>query len=114
LSIEWKKEFIKKYKESGLPFHLIDPSRGGFVDGRHDDIIVQNNKKDIANSIALVAYTRTPSAGTSMEIMFAYMLHIPVYTFCPSTKISAWVLMHSYATTATVEGLIQYLRRLTV
>lgn len=110
-SASWKDDFIDAFDSAGLDLLLVDPSRNGFVDGKHDELIVAKNKNQIAQARAVVAYASTPSAGTSMEILYAFMLHIPVFTYCNS-RIPAWVMMHSTKVHGDIGNIIKELKRL--
>lgn len=109
-SAHWKDEFMETYSYMDFGFKIHDPAKYGLVDGKDDLKIVQKNKLAISQSIAVIAFVEVPSAGTSMEMMFARMLHIPVFAYS-RCKVSAWVSMHStvYSTNSEIIKEVQKL-----
>lgn len=83
--------YYRKYvkREYGNIFNLIDPMEqdGVIVDEKNRKIITEKtaeeivscDKKTIEKSDIFVAYINKYSAGTSMEILYAYTVGIPVY-----------------------------------
>ena len=66
--------------------------------GREDETfreIVEQDKADIAGCVAVLALVSPPSAGTSMEILFAYERGIPVVAWSESARVSPWVRYHA-------------------
>lgn len=62
----------------------------------HARQIVEDDKRDIAESDVVLAYLPKVSVGTSMEIIHAYATGKPVVTVVPpSAPMSPWVLYHS-------------------
>lgn len=102
-SNHWKDEFLEAYGFKTWDFVLFDPSKDGLVDGRDNKRIVQANKHAISQSMAVVAYVETASAGVSMEIYFAHLIGVPVFSYS-RVNIPAWVAEHSkpYATNSEI------------
>ena len=60
------------------------------------DLIVEGDKEDILNSEVILAYVPSPSAGTSMEILFANERGKMVISVVPDPKkTSPWIHYHS-------------------
>ena len=68
--------------------------------------IIQLEKQDIYNCDVLLAYPWSPSSGTAMEIMYAYMLNtdvrrndkIKILAVCEKNKyLSPWISHHATA-----------------
>ncbi len=57
--------------------------------------IVDADKADIRRCDAVIANVRTPSAGTSMEVMWAHLLGIPVFAIA-NERVSPWIAAHSF------------------
>lgn len=72
--------------------------------GREDECvneIVEGDKADILASDAVIALVETPSAGTSMEIYFAWQQQIPVIAITPG-RVSPWIRYHSSVVVASL------------
>lgn len=70
--------------------------------------IVENDKKDIKQCGALLVYFDKPSVGTSMEILFAYQLGIPVVLVDVSEKpLSPWLIHHCSEVFKTLDEAIE-------
>lgn len=78
-------------------YEIHDPSRRDFrgVESGADRIIVEGDKLEIASSSLVLAMVPAPSIGTSMEILWAWSLRIPVVTV--SSHASPWLRYHSTA-----------------
>ncbi len=99
-------EFRKKFKEVDI-IDAIDPIeqskelyRDIFNNYNEESVkkIVENDKKLILESDLLIAYIRIgPTAGTSMEIMYAFEHNIPVYIIDPTGrwKTDIWYNYHA-------------------
>lgn len=77
-------------------FTWLDPMSRDYR-GREDDCtndIVEGDKEDIDNCQALIAKVNSPSAGTSMEILWAWLNETPVISICEG-RVSPWVRYHS-------------------
>jgi nucleoside 2-deoxyribosyltransferase len=96
-------------KQYGDDFDLIDPmiENGVFVDtdkmkihhnGATVESIVETDKHLINNCDILVAYINQYTAGTMMEILYAYQLNKPVYLIVTPDKNfenDIWLSYHS-------------------
>jgi nucleoside 2-deoxyribosyltransferase len=89
----WR-ERVKKNKG----FDFVDPMRRdyrGIEDGNVKEI-VELDKQDILSCDAILVMYKKPSVGTSMEIYFAWSLHIPVIVINESNgSISPWLQYHA-------------------
>jgi nucleoside 2-deoxyribosyltransferase len=94
-------------------FRWLDPMSRDFR-GREDTAyaeIVEGDKKDIDNCTALVAKVEPTSAGTSMEILWAWLNETPVIAICAG-RVSPWVRYHATDICATEEAALQKLKEL--
>ena len=92
--VSWRKDILEVYPDSANP--MIRDYR----DNHHDNIneIVVLDKRDIDNSeIVLVRFTRI-SAGTMMEIIYAWSKGKPIIFWhdpdYPYEKLSPWIKYH--------------------
>jgi nucleoside 2-deoxyribosyltransferase len=77
-------------------FEWVDPMMRDFR-GKEDSAfaeIVEGDKTDIDRCQAVIAHTSITSAGTSMEILWAWMNHTPVISIV-GERVSPWVRYHS-------------------
>ena len=86
--------------ETKYPINWINPMvrdyRGREMEPGIDAEIVENDKLDIDGSDLLIVNYDKPSVGTSMEILYAWDLGIPVWLVRkPGTKLSPWLTYHS-------------------
>jgi hypothetical protein len=95
---EWRDKITKALPE----IHWRNPMVRDFREGAegHETFIVEGDKRDIVESDFIVAYPWKPSAGTSMEILFAKdCVGIDVYTIYDRQRdgrgISPWITYHS-------------------
>lgn len=105
---DWREE-IKKIAAGGIEF--LDPMsrdyRGRVFDSQLSKEIVEGDKEDIRKCDVVIANVSKPSAGTSMEILFAWQLGIPVITIAHG-KLSPWILYHSYWVVDGIESALKY------
>ena len=82
---------------SEVEWEILEKKKNG-IDLSSDDIIkiVEEDKDAIRNSTALVAYVKQFTAGTMMEILYAYEYGIPVYLIDPDNKLfkNVWLCYH--------------------
>lgn len=65
--------------------------------GREDEVfreLVEGDKQDIDDCQAVVAKVDPVSAGTSMEILWAWLNETPVIVICTG-KVSPWIRYHA-------------------
>ncbi|MFD4699785.1 nucleoside 2-deoxyribosyltransferase [Streptomyces niveus] len=76
---------------------ILNPMARDYRGREHENVsdIVEGDKADIRKCRAVLAYCPRPSVGTSMEIQYAWSLHIPVVTVVPSGPVSPWLRYHS-------------------
>jgi nucleoside 2-deoxyribosyltransferase len=111
----WKREFYKQALEytNELDVCIIDPCDLRLRDGRDDEKIVKENKNAIARSDVVVAHATVPSAGVSMEIFYAWLIGIPVLTFCEREPVPAWIQVHSRRVFITIDHIWLEIERFT-
>lgn len=71
--------------------------------------IVEEDKRDIRNSNVVLALATRASAGTSMEILYAWSLSIPVVSIV-TVPTSPWIVYHSYAAVDTLDQAVKVIR----
>lgn len=101
-----------KFKACPL-FDWLDPMRRDFR-GKEDSAyeeIVEGDKEDIDQCEALVAKVEPVGAGTSMEILWAWLNHTPVIAITGG-KVSPWVRYHATDVCTTEEAALQKLKEL--
>lgn len=89
---DWR-EYVKTYLKDTL-----DPMRRDYrgVENEKFVEIVEGDKVDIRRCDVLLVNYIKPSVGTSMEILWAWLLEIPVIVVCPEeVSISPWMRYHS-------------------
>lgn len=105
---DWRAKFKASHE-----FEWLDPMRRDFR-GREDSAVaelVEGDKEDIDACQALVAKVTIPSAGTSMEILWAWLNETPVITIAEG-KVSPWIRYHSVAIVPTEEAALEKLKEL--
>lgn len=90
---------------------VLDPMRHDYRGREHepgiDSGIVRADKLDIENADAVIVYFDHPSVGTSMEVLYAYMLNRPVHVFnANGSRLSPWLTFHATAVHARLETAI--------
>ena len=69
--------------------------------------IVEEDKAAIDSCDILLVNFHKPSAGTSMEILYAWERKIPVYVIYPDGVVSPWVLYHATEVFPTLEKAVE-------
>lgn len=106
----WRSIFHKE-----KDFIWLDPMRRDYRGKEviHTVDIVEKDKEDINNSDAIVAKCDPIGIGTSMEIIFAYTLGIPVISImtpAPGKIIHPWIAYHSAYVVESEAEALQILR----
>ena len=95
-------------------FKCLNPLRRNFRDCefQSQNEIVQLDKNDIERSDILLVNASKPSAGTSMEILFAHDRNkiIVSYTNDDFEKTSPWVVYHSTRIVKGLDEAIEYIK----
>jgi nucleoside 2-deoxyribosyltransferase len=72
--------------------------------------IVENDKRDIEQCAAMLVYYDQPSVGTSMEVLYAHNLGLPVVLVDVSKRpLSPWLLYHATQIERSLNGAITHL-----
>jgi len=91
----------RDYIKASYSFDTIDPMRRDYR-GREAECyreVVELDKRDIRSADVVLVNCPKPSHGTSMEILYAWSLGIPVVVVCPAgTGTSPWLRYHSLRT----------------
>lgn len=87
----------------------LDPmrrdARGMEADAETIRTVVEQDKLDIMNCDAVLVYFVEPTVGTSMEILFAWEQHVPVFIIDASMKPrSLWLSYHATGITNDIKG----------
>lgn len=101
-----------KFKACEL-FAWLDPMSRDYR-GREDSAfaeIVEGDKSDIDQCAAVVAKVNPSSAGTSMEILWAWLNHTPVIAITEG-RVSPWVRYHATDIVASEEAALQKLKEI--
>ncbi len=88
---DWR-GYFKQFPE----FEWLDPMMRDYR-GKEDSAfgeIVEGDKADIDGCRAVIANATIASAGTSMEILWAWLNHTPVISIV-GEKVSPWIRYHS-------------------
>jgi nucleoside 2-deoxyribosyltransferase len=105
---DWRSQF-----KTCQMFDWLDPMRRDYR-GREDAAfaeIVEGDKDDIDGCQAVVAKVNPPSAGTSMEILWAWLNHTPVIAITEG-RVSPWVRYHATDICASEDAALQRLKEL--
>lgn len=106
----------REYVKTILP-DTLDPMRRDYR-GREDDCskeIVEGDKADINCSSILLVNFPSASAGTCMEIIYAWERGRTVVVVIPPgiVNISPWIKYHSHYITNSFDDAIQYIKKMT-
>jgi len=105
---QWREEVKKIFPKA------IDPMRRDYrgKESQNFEKIVELDKKDIEDSDCLLVNYQGPSAGTCMEILYAWERGLPVYIVTSkNVLISPWVKYHSSRFYYSFEDAFVYLRK---
>ena len=104
---DWRTEAKRKLREE---FTLLDPMirdyRGAEKDSYRE--IVELDKIDVRNCDIVLANCVTPSAGTSMEILYAHQLG-KIVVSVTSLITSPWIRYHSTVLTTSLDEAIDWI-----
>lgn len=108
----WRLWFHERLPKS-MNYWAIDPMARDYR-GREEECyreIVELDKRDIKScDVMLVMYTR-PSVGTSMEVLYAWSLGIPVILIDESIqRLSPWMRYHATTIVETKEQALEKLQ----
>lgn len=72
--------------------------------------IVEQDKRDIFASDAVLVYFDKPSVGTSMEVLFAWDHRLPVFVVNASgAPLSPWLLYHATAFFSDLDAALEHI-----
>lgn len=103
----------REYVKTLLP-DTLDPMRRDYrgIELESADEIVEGDKLDIDDADALLVNFPAPSAGTCMEILYAWERFKKVVVVIPKeVKLSPWVKYHSTFITDSFEKAVAYLNQ---
>ena len=104
----WRSKIKNELKSSGVRF--LDPT-DRYCDGSNIIQVVEADKKDVESSDLIVVNYLGPSVGTSMEMLYAYNLNIPIATIIPyGVSVSPWLTYLSDFIMSSVDEVIEFLK----
>ena len=108
--INWREEV----KNSLDKIEVIDPMVRDYRKTTNKDFkeIVESDKAEVDASDILLAYCTKPSAGTSMEVLYAWENGKKVYVITENGETSPWLLYHSHKVFKSIDEAIKYLHEL--
>jgi nucleoside 2-deoxyribosyltransferase len=108
--INWREEV----KQSLDKIEVIDPMVRDYRGTTDRDFkeIVERDKAEVDASDILLAYCTKPSAGTSMEVLYAWENGKKVYVITENEETSPWLLYHSHKVFKSIGEAIKYLHEL--
>lgn len=92
----------------------LDPMRRDYrgIEGDNVEAIVEGDKVDIDDSDVVLVNFPAPSAGTCMEIIYAWERFKRVIVVIPKgAKVSPWVTYHSHFITDSFEKAVDYINK---
>ena len=104
--LDWRRTTLERYPSS------LDPMRRDYRGAEDDNIvdIVEWDKIDIDASDIILANCPIPSAGTSMEIFYAWQKHKVVITVVPhKSEVSPWIKYHSTIVIDIISNAFDYI-----
>lgn len=106
----WRSEMEQMLPSNS--FEFINPLRRDYrgMELEHLNEIVVLDKIDIDNSDVVLANSFKPSAGTSMEIFYAYTKGKPIVSIIPTDEpVSPWIKYHSTKTVLSLPSGIKWI-----
>ena len=110
---KWRQYIKKEILAKG--FEVIDPLELRDYRGLEEEKmveIVEKDLKDLKKSDILLIYTRKPSWGTAMEIVYAYLQSKQIITVVPEKEISPWLKYHTDILVSSFEELLEVLEKI--
>ena len=97
-----------------LSFEWIDPMKRDYRGTEFENYreIVELDKRDVESCDAVIVLYSSPSVGTSMEMLWAWLCHKPIVLINTSEDhhISPWLVYHATAIVKTNEEALAKLR----
>jgi nucleoside 2-deoxyribosyltransferase len=109
----WRSEVRCELEACGV--RVLDPSERDFRGEEADRTaeIVESDKADIDRADTVLAYARTPSVGTSMEILYAFSHPLPkVVIVVAQPNPSPWLVYHSDYIVGSLPEAVQLIKDL--
>lgn len=93
-------------------FELYDPMVRDYRGRTTENVqaIVEEDKADIDTCDLLLVNMVKPSAGTSMEIIYAWERKKPVYVVYPDEEVSPWILYHASKVFQTLDEAMTFIK----
>jgi len=115
-STDWRQEVKKRLKKEFQDYFVFDPFDRD-LRGREDDMmreIVEGDKELIDKSDILLVGLWKVSAGTCMEILYAWERGKKTFIINGLDKISPWLRYHSHAIFNNIDQAINHLKKMRV
>ena len=91
-------------------FDILDPTVRDYREQSDEFVneIVEGDKEDIKTADIVLANCWKPSAGTSIEVYFAWQLFKPVVSVVGG-RVSPWIRYHSFKVFPTIEQACEFI-----
>jgi nucleoside 2-deoxyribosyltransferase len=110
---KWR-QYVKK-DLSARGYKVIDPLELRDYRGQEKEKafeIVEKDLKDLKKSDILLIYAPTPSWGTAMEVVYAYLQSKQIITVAPEKEISPWLKYHTDILVSSFEEMLKVLEKI--
>ena len=111
----WRQDFIAQWGENFEVRNPLDRDKRyeGKIDKERYSLIANDERVDILNCDATIAYLPEISMGTAMGIMYAYLSGrtVVIVTPIPSSRLSPMLHYHAHYITTTFEDAVTYIEK---
>lgn len=108
VDIKWREELENKL---GSNFVVLNPIRRNAQRWQSFREIVGLDKYDIQQSDLVVANLYKSSVGTSMELMYAFMLNKPTIIISQHKNLDPWIVNHSTVLVNGVDSAVNFIKQ---
>jgi nucleoside 2-deoxyribosyltransferase len=106
-------DWREQVKSNHLDTEFVDPTSRDYRGHEDENVedIVEQDKADLYSCHAVIAWCPRPSVGTSMEVLYAWTVGMPVVVAVPDgAPVSPWLRYHSSAVVDSLEAALEVLR----
>jgi signal transduction histidine kinase len=111
----WRQDFVTQWGEKFEVRNPLDRDKRyeGKVDKERHSLIANDERVDIVNCDATIAYLPEISMGTAMGIMYAYLSGktVVIVTPIPSSRLSPMLHYHAHYITTTFEDAVTFIEK---
>tara|TARA_Y100000310_G_scaffold267782_1_gene280001 strand:- start:26210 stop:26689 length:480 start_codon:yes stop_codon:yes gene_type:complete len=108
VDIKWREEIESKL---GSNFVVLNPIRRNAQRWQSFREIIGLDKYDIQQSDLVVANLYKSSVGTSMELMYAFMLNKPTIIISQHKNLDPWIVHHSTVLVNDVNSAVNFIKQ---